>query len=49
MEQNKIRRVPVVENERLVGIISEANIATKLGKREVGDFASAVYSAPPNN
>jgi CBS domain-containing protein len=49
MEQNKIRRVPVVEDERLVGIISEANIATKLGTREVGDFASAVYSAPPNN
>ncbi len=49
MEQNKIRRVPVVENNRLVGIISEANIATKLGEREVGDFASAVYSAPPNN
>ena len=49
MEQNKIRRVPVVEDERLVGIISEANIATNLGKREVGDFAAAVYSAPPNN
>jgi CBS domain-containing protein len=49
MEQNKIRRVPVIEDDRLVGIISEANIATNLGTREVGEFATAVYSAPPNN
>ena len=49
MERNKVRRVPVVENDRLVGIISEATIATSLSKSEVGAFTSAVYSAPPNN
>jgi CBS domain-containing protein len=49
MEQNKIRRVPVTEDQRLVGIISEANLATKLDHQQVGDFAAAVYSAPPNN
>ena len=49
MEQNQIRRVPVVEDDRLVGIISEANLATRLGKGQVAFFAAAVYSAPPNN
>ena len=49
MEQNKIRRVPVIEDERIVGIISEANVATQLGKGQVAHFATAVYSAPPNN
>ncbi len=49
MEEHKIRRVPVVEDDRLVGIISEANIATNLGPQEVREFANAVYSAPPNN
>jgi len=49
MEQYKIRRLPVVENDRLVGMISEADVATHLGEHEVGEFASAVYSAPPNN
>ena len=49
MQENKIRRVPVVEDDRLVGIISEASIATNLGPHEVGDFVNAVYSAPPNN
>ncbi len=49
MEQYKIRRLPVIDNDRLVGMISEADVATHLGKHEVGEFASAVYSAPPNN
>lgn len=31
MEHAKIRRVPVVEGKRLVGIIAQADIATKLG------------------
>ena len=49
MEQNKVRRVPVMEDDRLVGIISEANVATNLDAAQVDDFAAAVYSAPPNN
>ena len=49
MEQNKVRRVPVMEDDRLVGIISEANVATNLDPAQVDDFAAAVYSAPPNN
>jgi len=49
MEQNKVRRLPVIENQRVVGVISEADLATRLGPREVSEFASSVYSAPPNN
>lgn len=32
MERAKVRRVPVVEDGRLVGIIAQADIATKLGR-----------------
>ena len=49
MEQNTIRRLPVMDNDRLVGMISEADLATHLGRGEVGEFASAVYSAPPTS
>jgi CBS domain-containing protein len=49
MEQNKVRRVPVMEDDRVVGIISEASIATNLDPSQVDNFAAAVYSAPPNN
>jgi CBS domain-containing protein len=49
MEQHKVRRLPVIENDRVVGVISEADLATRLGSRQVSQFASSVYSAPPNN
>ena len=49
MEQYAIRRLPVIDDERLVGMISEADLATKLSEREVAEFASTVYAAPPNS
>ncbi|BCB90051.1 CBS domain-containing protein [Phytohabitans suffuscus] len=49
MEQNAVRRVPVLAEHRLVGMISEADLATHLRDRDVGQFTSAVYSAPPNS
>lgn len=49
MEQHKVRRVMVVDDRRLVGIISESNLATHLDASRVGEFAASVYSAPPNN
>jgi CBS domain-containing protein len=48
MEQHKIRRLPVMENNRLVGMISEADLVTHLGEHKVGQFTGAIYSAPPN-
>jgi CBS domain-containing protein len=49
MEDNKIRRLPVIDQHRLVGIISEADIVTHLPQQEVEEFSYEVYSAPPNS
>lgn len=49
MRENRIRRLPVIENHRLVGIISEADLATHLPEQEVAEFAREVYSAPPSS
>jgi CBS domain-containing protein len=49
MEQHAIRRLPVLDHGRLVGMISEADLATHLGEHEVAGFAGTVYSAPPNS
>jgi CBS domain-containing protein len=49
MEEHKIRRLPVIDQHRLVGIISEADIVTHLSEQEVEEFSYAVYSAPPNS
>lgn len=48
MVEHKIRRLPVVENHSLVGMISEADVATHCSEHEVAEFAAAIYSAPPS-
>ncbi len=42
MESHKIRRVPVIESNRLVGMISEADLARHLPEQAVGEFVEAV-------
>ncbi|MBO8190517.1 CBS domain-containing protein [Streptomyces oryzae] len=45
MEEHQIRRLPVVgENHRLIGIISEADLARNLPDKEVGQFVEAVVA-----
>jgi CBS domain-containing protein len=48
MEQHKIRRVPVIDNHKLVGMISEADVATHLPSEKVHEFVERIYSAPPS-
>lgn len=49
MRQNKIRRLPVLEGRRLVGMISEADLAMRLDEHSLHEFAEAIYSAEPNS
>jgi CBS domain-containing protein len=49
LTHHKIRRLPVIDDHRLVGMISEADVARHLPEKEVSEFARAVYSAPPNS
>jgi len=48
MTDHKIRRLPVIEDHHLVGMITEADLARNCSQREVEQFATAVYSAPPS-
>jgi len=45
MEEHQIRRVPVIENNRLVGIISEADLARHLPESQLAHFVESVYAA----
>jgi predicted transcriptional regulator len=49
MQQNKIRRLPVMDNQRLVGMISEADLAVHLDEHSLHEFAEAIYSAAPTS
>jgi CBS domain-containing protein len=42
MESYQIRRVPVIDNHRLVGMISEADLARRLPLQAVGELVEAV-------
>jgi CBS domain-containing protein len=49
LTEHKIRRLPVIDDHRLVGMISEADVARHLPEKDVTQFARSVYSAPPNS
>jgi CBS domain-containing protein len=49
MQQHKIRRLPVMENRRLIGMISEADLAVRLDEHALHEFAEAIYSAEPTS
>ena len=44
MQEQQVRRLPVTENHRLVGIVSEADIARHLPEDAIAQFVKAVYS-----
>jgi CBS domain-containing protein len=44
MEEHQVRRLPVIENHRLVGIVSEADIARNLSEHEIAQFVKAICS-----
>ncbi|GAA4566422.1 CBS domain-containing protein [Planotetraspora kaengkrachanensis] len=42
MEASRIRRLPVIDDHRLVGLITEADLARHLPEEEVGHFVESV-------
>src|SRR4051812_1234421 len=46
MTDKKVRRLPVIDGRELVGIISQADIATNLDEEKVGDLVEAISAAP---
>jgi CBS domain-containing protein len=46
MIDHKVRRLPVIDGTRLVGIISQADVATNVDEDRVGDLVEAISAAP---
>jgi CBS domain-containing protein len=42
MEEHQVRRLPVIENHRLLGIVSEADIARRLPEQAIAQFVKAI-------
>jgi CBS domain-containing protein len=46
MIEYKVRRLPVVDGQRLVGIVSQADVATNVSDEQVGELVEAISAAP---
>jgi CBS domain-containing protein len=46
MIEHKVRRLPVIDGKRLVGMVSQADIATNVDEEKVGDLVEAISAAP---
>ncbi|WP_327086085.1 CBS domain-containing protein [Nonomuraea sp. NBC_01738] len=44
MEENQIRRLPVIEEHRIIGMISEADLARHLPDDQLASFVHRVYA-----
>ncbi|MET8509233.1 CBS domain-containing protein [Streptomyces sp. NPDC004787] len=42
MQDHRVRRVPVIDDHRLVGMISEADLARHLPEKQVGHFVEEI-------
>ena len=45
MATHKVRRLPVIDGHELVGIVSQADIATNIDEEKVGDLVEAISTA----
>lgn len=46
MARHKVRRLPVVRRRKLVGMLSQADIATHIDDRQVGELVDSIAAAP---
>jgi CBS domain-containing protein len=46
MIDHKVRRLPVIDGRRLVGVISQADLATNIDEGRVGELVEAISAAP---
>jgi CBS domain-containing protein len=46
MAEHKVRRLPVIDGQRCVGIVSQADLAVNLDEADVGELVEAISAAP---
>jgi CBS domain-containing protein len=42
MSEHQVRRLPVIEDHRLVGIVAQADVATKATEQQTGEVVEAI-------
>ena len=48
MIEHGVRRLPVIDGDQLVGILSQADVARNMPRDKIGDLVEAISKAPSN-
>jgi CBS domain-containing protein len=46
MKEHKVRRLPVIDQHRLVGIVSQGDLAKHADEEQVGELVEVISEAP---
>jgi CBS domain-containing protein len=46
MTDKKVRRLPVIDGHKLIGVVSQADLASEIDKARVGELVEAISAAP---
>lgn len=46
MTDHKVRRLPVIDGHRLIGVVSQADLAKEIDSEKVGELVEAISAAP---
>ena len=46
MKDHKVRRLPVIDGHKVIGMVSQGDIAINLSEDKVGDLVEAISAAP---
>jgi len=48
MREHDVRRLPVIDGTKLVGVVAQADVATELGAERAGELLADISAAPAN-
>jgi CBS domain-containing protein len=46
MAEHKVRRLPVIDGHKLIGVVSQGDLAKAVDEEQVGELVEAISSAP---
>ena len=49
MKEHKVRRLPVIDGQELVGIVTQGDLAQHADEQDVGELVETISSAPDSN
>jgi CBS domain-containing protein len=48
MKRHAVRRLPVIDGNEVVGMLSQADISRRLADAKTGDLVQSISEAPPD-